>query len=167
MELIAESHRHERADEERFRAGLPHRAAFVGDRKHIAVSLAESVVHLIDQRRERAVRVVAEIDADGIEVVAERARHAEEPDRAAASVDPLRFEKPIGLRAQGRLAAVAVIAVEQGKEILPVVREDFQPPVEAGKFVEIDQKPEQAVSKPVRLGREPAMEDRADIETGL
>ena len=102
MEVIAQPHRHERADEERFRAGLPHRAAFVGDRKHIAVPLAERVVHLVDQRRERAVGVAAEIDADRIEVVAERARHAEKPDRPAAGVDPLRFEKPIRLRAQGR-----------------------------------------------------------------
>ena len=45
MELIAQSHGQEGADEERLRAGVPHCAASLGDRQHVAVPFAERVAH--------------------------------------------------------------------------------------------------------------------------
>ena len=42
--------------------------------------LAEGVVHLVDHRDERGIRLVAEEDAQRIEAIAERARHAEQSE---------------------------------------------------------------------------------------
>ena len=55
LELVAQAHRQKRRDEKRLVAGVPHGAAGPIRRHHIAVPPAESVVHLVDQRGERAV----------------------------------------------------------------------------------------------------------------
>src|SRR5271166_1122863 len=60
-----------------------------------------------------------------------------------------------------------MVAVEEGKEIEPIVREDLEAPVDVVDLFEIDQEPEQAIAKPVRLGCEPPMKDRTDIKARL
>jgi hypothetical protein len=66
--------------------------------------------------------------------------------------DAVRGKKLARPRTQRQRAAVSVIAVEEGKEIEPIVREHLEASVEVVKLIEIDQEPEQAVAKPVRLG---------------
>ena len=69
--------------------------------------LAERVAHFVEQRGERAVAAVAEINAQRIEAVAENARHAQEPDGAAVARSmPAARKMPLDLlRAAARASA--------------------------------------------------------------
>ena len=75
------------------------------------MAFAEGVVDFVEDGRERAVALIAEIDAERIEAVAEHPRHAEQPDRAAVGLDAGRSQMALDLIAQRPAAAVAVIAV--------------------------------------------------------
>ena len=128
------------------------------------MALAKGVVDLVDQRRQGAVSGVAEVDAERIEDVTERARHAEKPDRAAVEIDAAFGEQRLGLRAQRRRASVAVIAVVEAEQRAPVVREEVKLGVEPRQFVEVDQQPVEPIAEAMRPRGQAAMEHRADIE---
>jgi hypothetical protein len=56
------------------------------------VPLAESIVDFVKQRGKRAVALITEIDAQGIEAIAEQPRHAEQPNRPAVRRDAGRLQ---------------------------------------------------------------------------
>ncbi len=103
-------------------------AGFGGvDRDQVAVALAEGVVDLVQDRLQRTVRTVAEIDRQRIEDMAQDARHAQQADRAArAEARPRRAAD----RRRAQAAAVAVVALVQAEQVEAIDREDPQPPIE-------------------------------------
>ena len=165
VELVPQAHRQERRDEEGLLTRLPHRPAGGHRRQHIAVAAAERVVDFVDQRLERAVPAEAEVDAERIEVVSERARHAEQADRADLLLHAAPARRASRLLPQAPGASVAVVAIVEAEEIEPVVGEKAKPPVERVQFIQVDEQPEQPVAESVRRRPEPAMEHRAEIES--
>ncbi|EEF23504.1 conserved hypothetical protein [Ricinus communis] len=84
LERVAQVHRQEGRDVEGLVAGLDHQPVVArGGRQHIVVALAEGVADRIDHRRQPPLAVVAEIDRERIEAVAQQARHAQGHDPAA------------------------------------------------------------------------------------
>ena len=89
-ERVAHVHVHERRDIEAFAAMLfddrprctcHSRVAIDGNQ--IGVALMEGIVNFVEDGGKRAVALITEIDAQGVEAIAENPRHAEQPDRAA------------------------------------------------------------------------------------
>ncbi len=118
------------------------------DRNDVAVPLAEGVVDLVDQRGERAVRVIAEEDAERIEAVAERARHAEQADPPASEIDT---RLP---RAGVRPARVAAWRCRRHdrvscrlKRLRRLWENQRSPLIKSSEFVEIEQQPERAIAE--------------------
>ena len=58
-----------------------------GDGNQISMTLAERVVYLVQDRRQRTVPVMTEIHTDRVEAVPEHARHRQQTDRPAREVD--------------------------------------------------------------------------------
>ena len=107
---------------------------------------------------------VAVMEADRIEAVAGRWRHAEQADGAARDLDSGFRQQPFGLDAKRRRAAVAEIGLVQCEQVEAVVGEQLQPRGQRRHFIEVDQQPEGAVAKLMHLGPHPPMRHRADIE---
>ena len=107
-------------------AALMNRAGLRSDRNDVAMPFAEGVVDLMDQRSERPVRVTAEVDADRVEAVTKRPRHAEELDAAVADFDPGLAEMTLSLQAKRCRCSVAVVAIPQAEEIGLIVTEQSQ-----------------------------------------
>ena len=107
---------------------LVKRVALVANRHDVAVPFSEGVVHLIDQRSQRAIRAVAEINAERIEAVAERARHAQQADRSAGKVDSRPDKLAFHLCTERRCGAVAVVLVLETEKIESIVGEQPQLP---------------------------------------
>jgi len=72
-------------------------------------------------RDEVALPVMAEIDAERIESVAERARHREQLDWPRIRLDPCRLKHIFDIGFQRSARAIAVIRVSEAKQIKPVV----------------------------------------------
>ncbi len=85
--------------------------------------LAEGVVHLVDHRRERGIRSVAEEYAQWIKAIAERARYAEQLNPAASNIDTRLTELASDLGSKWRCGAVAVVGVIKTENIWPVIGE--------------------------------------------
>ncbi len=110
------------------------------------MALAERVVHLIEDGRQRARAVVAEVEAQRIEGPAENARHAQKADGPALKVDVRRRQLGLDVGPQ-RAIPWAVVPVAEAEEIEAVVREEAQIGLQAGQFVQVDQHLEDAVAQ--------------------
>ena len=121
-EAVAALHVAERRDvEDLARAQLAPEAELRAG-KQVAVALAEGVVDLDDDGRQRAVGAVAVPEADRLEDVAEHARVGVQPDLAVGIGDAFgaqQFVEP-GQRVG---AAVAVVAVVEGEQAEAVARQ--------------------------------------------
>ena len=69
---------------------------------------AEGIVDFVEHGGKRAVTLITEIDAQGIEAKAENPRHAEQPDGAAIGCKPCGPQVVLHLVAQRPAAAIAV-----------------------------------------------------------
>jgi len=99
--IVGHGQRVEGGDVEPLLRRLAHVGALIVGLEQIAVPLAESVVHFVEDGLQTSVRSFAEIDAQGIEHRPQHTRHAEEPHPTAgpkAAVD----EDAVHLRLQGR-----------------------------------------------------------------
>ena len=161
-EVVGHVEAHERRDEQRLGAGAAHRA--VRRRGQIEVPLAEGVVHLQHHGRQLAVRPMAVVEAERVEDVAQHPRHCQEPDRAAAGVDPGGRQHGLDLTAQRAAGAVAVVAVVVAEEGEAVVAEEPQAPIQRRELVEIEQQLEEAVAQPVGARQVAPVDDRAVVE---
>src|SRR3569623_1468497 len=65
---------------------------------------------------------MAEIDAEGIENVAQDARHAQQRDATAAAIDALPGQQPVHVIAQRRGFAVAVVGIVEAEQNKAVAR---------------------------------------------
>ena len=95
--VVNQVHIHERRYVKDLAAGLPELVGFGLDGGDVGVALAERVVDFVDDRGEFSVAPVAVIDADRIETVTERSRHAEQLNGAARNVDSRFRQNPFGL----------------------------------------------------------------------
>lgn len=109
-EVIGHAHRHEGRDVEMLVMSLANTSVGSYARRNgVAVPLAKRVVHLVDQRFERAMAVVAEIDTERVEGVAQYARHAEKTNGASIKLDTDCVQTTFDLSSQ-RPIIVTVIA---------------------------------------------------------
>jgi hypothetical protein len=102
------------------------------------MAFAERVVHLRDDRTERARGVVRVVEADRIEDVAEQPTLREQKEGAAAKIDPARAEAVLDLVARSPAEPVQVIGIMEGKDAAPIHPEEQQPPTERLELVEVE-----------------------------
>ncbi len=91
----------------------------LANRKDIGVPQAESAGDFIDHGRQATVGLVAVVEADRIEDVAQHPRHRQQSDRPLADVDFGAAQPGLDLRPQVFARAVAVIAIVKGQEVVP------------------------------------------------
>ena len=137
------------------------------DGNQIGVPLAESIVNFVKKGRKRTVALITEIDAQGIEAIAENPRHAEQPDGAAIGRDACGPQMAFNLVAQRTAAAIAVIGVEEAHGIEAIVREQAQMARQSLDLVEIEQHPEHAVAQPMRPRPHAAVGHDAGVQCGV
>src|SRR5580693_10787000 len=70
------------------------------DGNQIGVPLAESIVDFVEKGGKRTVALITEIDAQGIEAIAENPRHAEQPDGTAVRLYAGGLQVSFNLRSQ-------------------------------------------------------------------
>ena len=169
-EIVGHVHVEERRHVEVLVTALMDRSPRVRiDRDHVDVPLPERVGDLVEDRRRRAVAVVTEVDAEGIERVSEQARQRQQADRATVRHETGGDQMPLDHRAQRqprRGILRQVVAIVEGEQIEAVAGEQFHVAVERLQLVEIEQSHEHAIAQMVRLRPEAAMHDDAVIEAG-
>ncbi len=113
LELVPHVHVHERGYVELLGLALANDCVRrSGHLNRIAVTLTEGVMHLIDQRCERTVAPMTEVDTERVEGITENARHAEQTNRAACFVNTDLLELLLDLLAQRPLIVTVVLVIE-------------------------------------------------------
>ena len=97
-------------------------------RQHVGVLLAAAVLDLADDRGEAALRVVAVVEAERVEDVAEEPREAQQQHPRARLLEPVRAQLRLDPGPQRRAVAGAVIALPEAQQVGPVDREQAQSP---------------------------------------
>ena len=150
-EIVAQVHVEERRHVEDLVAALRDRAAGAAlHRDQVAVALPEGVVDLVEHGAEPTVGVVAEVDAERIEGMAEDARQREQADGPVREVETRRRQLRLDHAAQrraGRRALGQMIAIVEGEEVEAIAREQPEPPVERVEIVEIEQRHRHGVAQ--------------------
>ena len=164
-EIIGQVHVHEGRDVKVLAATLADKAVAVAPRRQqIAVTLAECIVHFPQDRRDLAVTPEAEENGQGVEGVAENARHGEQADRAAVGMEACPAHRFFHLLAQVAPRSVAAVLPVEGDEVEAVDGKQPQPRVERSQFVEIEQQRPDFIGEPVLARAQAAMRDIAEVQ---
>lgn len=163
--------------------------------ERVGFDLVKSVGDLCERGDGLAVAVVAKIEGDGFEEIAEDPRERDEENAAAGEVDPTAGEVVdhalLKRRRDLRVSAVwgrgikyvrlffrrggvvggresgKVVAFPEGVEVGAIDRKKAQATVERVELVEIEGYEEQPIHKPVVTRGEPMVHHMALVETGL
>jgi hypothetical protein len=165
-EVVSHVQAHERRDEERLGAAAMAEAVTRpgGGLHQVDVPLAEGVVDLHHRRRQFAGGAMTEKDADRVEDVAQHARQAEQPNRAAGDIDAGRRQHRLDLGPERPVVARQVVALMQAEDREAAQPEQVQTPVQRRQLVQVDEQLEQPVAEPVAARRQPLMDHRAIVE---
>ena len=90
----------------------------------------ECAGHLIDHGCQPAVGLMAIIEADRIEDVAQDPRHGQQTDRPVTDIDVGAHQQGLYLRTQRQARAVAMIPVVKGQKVEAITREQTQPTIQ-------------------------------------
>ncbi len=170
LELVGQVHVHERRDVEALGADLADHTAGLdpaNDRHQIGVAPSEGVVHLVQDRSERPVRPVAEVQAQGIEHLSEHRGHAQQAD-SSARFNPRLGETLLDLRLQRLTVARQMMVWRDREDAEAGAGEELQPTFQHLHLVEIDQQHRNALAKGVpkrpqaRVGNHAAIQARGD-----
>jgi len=165
IELVVQVHRHKGRDMEALATGLAD--ALVGrglDRQHIVVLLAEGVADGMDGRRQPPVAIVAEIDAQRIEAMAQQARHAQQGDPAAGQVKPRLREPRLDLRPDRGLETTGEVAIVERRQVPAIVRKQPQARSQIVDLVQVQGQHKDAIAQAVTPGPGAAMDDDPAVE---
>src|SRR4051794_27884642 len=88
---------------------------------NVTVALSECVVHLVHHCRKRGIGPVAEVNADRIEAIAKRPRHAEQANSAAGKINLGFGELALYLSSYWCGGSVAMVGVIKAENIGSVI----------------------------------------------
>jgi hypothetical protein len=125
------------------------RIALILNPDDVAMSLAESIVNLVDERSQTGICPVTEEYAERIEAIAQRARHAEEPNSATGKIDSHLSELAFHLGTKRCCGSITVVRVVKTEHIWPIMREPSQPARKFSEFIEIEQQPKDSIAETV------------------
>ena len=128
------------------------------------MALASGVGDLVQDGGKLARFPVAEIDAQGIEYVAENAGHCEQQNPATRERDAGRSKLALHIGAQRIAGSVAVVAVVDRKKVEAIVGEEPQPASQAVELVQIDEQPIGTIPQLVTPRFQTAVPHMAHIE---
>ena len=111
---------------------------------------AKGVVHLVMDRRKRAILPVAEKHADRIEGKTQHAWHGQQADRPAIGSDAGGAHVGFDLEAQRFARTRPIIAVMKGEQVEAVAREQAQLARQSVNLVKIKQRHEDAIAQAMR-----------------
>jgi hypothetical protein len=121
-------------------------------------------MNLVDDCHERAIASMAKENAQGIEAIAERTRHTEQPYPPTCQIDASFVQPAFDLSTKRRERAITMVGIVEAEEVWPVVREPSELAGELVKLTEVQEHPKRAITKVVPAWMESPMHHRADVE---